>query len=244
MSTAIFFQSVVFLWGTVRNVADRQGNAYDILVGSCTNPHDFICAFLVPFFRGVMKQMILLEEGLGHNGSLSDWERFAAMFTGSPSGVVPHGLRHSCVSCSKAPVCSVTTVSAAEEQLWLWGSTSLPQRMMADVNPTVTVEQCSALAASGGLVVTHFPMAMTLQARAAVLKCPLSAKSGASDKLHICHLLEAQSEGPENGKCSHPGDAAGAAFGRERGADKCIVLVFCVLGYDSWHCWSHVVSEA
>lgn len=92
--------------------------------------------------------------------------------------MVPRGLRHSCVLCSKAPVCSVTMVSAAEEQLWLWGSTSLPQRVMADVNPTVTVEQCSALAASRGLAVTHFPTAMTLQAQAAVLKCPPSAKSG------------------------------------------------------------------
>lgn len=39
---------------------------------------------------------------------------------------------------------------------------------------------------------------MTLQAKAAVLKCPLRAKSGVSDKLHICLLPEAQSEGSEN----------------------------------------------
>lgn len=91
-------------------------------------------------------------------------------------------------------------VSAAEEQLWSWGSTSLPQRMMADVNPTVTVEQHSTLAASWSLVVTYFPTTMTLQAKAAVLKCPPCAKSGASDKLHICLLPEAQSEGSENGK--------------------------------------------
>ena len=73
--------------------------------------------------------------------------------------------------------------------------------MMADVNPTVTVEQHSTLAASWSLVVTYFPTTMTLQAKAAVLKCPLCAKSGVSDKLHICLLPEAQSEGSENGKC-------------------------------------------
>lgn len=63
-----------------------------------------------------------------------------------------------------------------------------------------------------------------------------------SDKLHICLLPEARSERPENGKCSHLGDAVGAACGRERGADKHTVLVFRILVYDSWHCQSHIVS--
>lgn len=135
------------------------------------------------------------------------------MVTGRPSSAIPHGLRGRCTLYSKPTFRSVTMVSAAEEQLWSWGSTWLPQRMMADVNPTVTVEQRSALAASWSPVVTHFPTAMTLQAKAAVLKCPLCAKSGVSDKLHICLLPEAQSEGPERGKCSHLGDAAAAACG-------------------------------
>lgn len=56
---------------------------------------------------------------------------------------------------------------------------------MADVNPTVTVEQHGMLAASWSPAVTYFPTTMTMQAKAAVLKCPLCAKRRASDKLHI-----------------------------------------------------------
>lgn len=117
-----------------------------------------------------------------------------AMVKGRPSSITPHA-----VCCAANPSFgSVTMVSAAEGQLCSWGSTQLPQRMMADVKPTATVEQCSALAASWSLVVTHFPMTMTLQGKAVVLKWPLCAGSGARDKLHICLLPEAQSKGPEN----------------------------------------------
>lgn len=128
-------------------------------------------------------------------------------------------------------------VSAADEQFWSWGNTSLPQRMMADENPTVTVEQHSTLAASWSVVVTYFPMTMTLQAKSAVLKCPLCSKSGVSDKLHICLLPEAQSKGSENGKCYHLCDGAVAA----RGSAGLINTPSWCNRY-SWYCWSHVVS--
>lgn len=112
---------------------------------------------------------------------------------------------------------SVRKASAAEEQLWHWGSPSLPQSVMADANPTVTVEQHSTRTASWSPVVTHFPKAMTLQAKTAVLKCLLHAKSGVCDKLHICLLPEVQSRGSENSKSRHLGDPVVVA-GRPVGA--------------------------
>ena len=101
---------------------------------------------------------------------MSKQKRFDAMVIGRPSSMVPHGLRDRYMLYSESPFCSVRRLSVAQEQLWSWGSTSLPQRMMTDVNPTVTVEQHSTLAASWSVVVTHFPTTMTLQAKAAVLK--------------------------------------------------------------------------
>lgn len=60
---------------------------------------------------------------------------------------------------------------------------------MADVNPTVTVEQHSRRAASQCPAVMDFPLTVTLQVEAAVLKRPLCSNRGVR---HNCTSASSQ----------------------------------------------------
>ena len=128
MRTAIFFQSTVFLLERARNIAGSQGNAYEKqgsrFYKTCWQlyqPTQFCLGFSCPAVLGSDEAGDpAMRGGLWgqrlQRSSVSKQERFDAMVAGRPSSMIPHGLRGRCMLYSKTPFCSVTMVSAAEEQ--------------------------------------------------------------------------------------------------------------------------------
>lgn len=212
-------------------------------VGSCSsNSSVWVC--LVSVWRGLMKQVVMQWEELWGGSAL---RRAAEEIFCVPRGQVrsggysdAHWVEKCMYIVQQNHFPSVRKASAAEEQLWCWRSPSLPQRVMADANPTVTIEQHRTRNGSWSPEVTHFPKTVTLQAKTAVLKCPLHAKSGVCDKLHICLPPEAQSKRVWKQQKLASWWPCGGCWQ----ACESTGLINVTFGYGrhSWYCWSHVAS--